>query len=169
MPLTETPYKGYIVENYFENLLPDNELIRQRIQTRFNAPSKKCFDLLSFIGRDCVGALQLLTKPIAKNIKKIQAYPMNNQSIANLLKHYQIAPLGMDKKFDFRISIAGAQEKTALLWHNNTWCLPQGTTPTTHIVKLPIGQIKHFGIDLSESVENEWLCLQNFICFRSFC
>ncbi|OGT41464.1 MAG: hypothetical protein A3F42_00475 [Gammaproteobacteria bacterium RIFCSPHIGHO2_12_FULL_37_34] len=30
MPLTEVPYKGYIVDRYFDNLLPDNELIRQR-------------------------------------------------------------------------------------------------------------------------------------------
>lgn len=48
MPLTEAPYKGAVVDAYFDNLLPDNELIRERIQTRFKSPSKKCFDLLSF-------------------------------------------------------------------------------------------------------------------------
>jgi serine/threonine-protein kinase HipA len=88
------------------------------------------------------------------------AVPISNQEIARLLKHYQIAPLGMDKNHDFRISIAGAQEKTALLWHQEKWCLPQGTTPTSHIIKLPIGHIKHANIDLSESIENEWLCLK---------
>lgn len=40
MPLTEIPYKGYIVDCYFDNLLPDNEFIRERIQNRFNASSK---------------------------------------------------------------------------------------------------------------------------------
>lgn len=160
MPLTEIPYKGYVVDCYFDNLLPDSELILERIQTRFNAPSKKCFDLLSFIGGDCVGALQLLTQPLTSNIKKIQGTLINNQAIAKLLKHYQTAPLGMDSKFDFRISIAGAQEKTALLWYDNEWYLPDGETPTSHIIKLPIGIIKHSGIDLSDSVENEWLCLK---------
>lgn len=160
MPLTEAPIKGLIVENFFDNLLPDSELIRERIQARFSAPSKKCFDLLSYIGADCVGALQLLTEPIIKNIQKIKATPINDNEIAKLLKHYKTAPLGMDREFDFRISIAGAQEKTALLWHQNKWCLPQGTTPTSHIIKLPIGQIKHAGIDLSESIENEWICLK---------
>src|SRR5438132_743838 len=72
MPLTEIPYKGYVVDCYFDNLLPDSELIRERIQARFNAPSKKCFDLLSFIGRDCVGALQLLTQSTVTNVKIIQ-------------------------------------------------------------------------------------------------
>lgn len=166
MPLTEAPYKGQVVNNYFENLLPDSELIRQRIQARFNAPSKKCFDLLSFIGGDCVGALQLLTQASVKNIKKIESQPIDDTTIAKLLKHYRTAPLGMDKEFSFRISIAGAQEKTALLWYQNKWHLPQGTTPTSHIIKLPIGYIKHSGIDLSESVENEWLCLQILSAFN---
>lgn len=160
MPLTEVPYQGSIVNNYFENLLPDSELIRERIQARFNTSSKKCFDLLSSIGGDCVGALQLLTQSRIDEIQQIQATPVSDHDIATLLKHYQTAPLGMDRSSDFRISIAGAQEKTALLWHQEKWCLPQGTTPTSHIIKLPIGYIKHAGIDLSQSIENEWLCLQ---------
>src|SRR5689334_18612797 len=77
MPLTEVPYKGHVVDYYFDNLLPDNELVLERIQARFKAPSKKCFDLLSFIGGDCVGALQLLTRSTTTNIKKIQANPID--------------------------------------------------------------------------------------------
>lgn len=42
---------------------------------------------------------------------------------------------------DFRISVAGAQEKTALLRIGNDWCIPKGITPTTHIIKLPIGEM----------------------------
>lgn len=160
MPLTDIPYKGQVVESYFDNLLPDSELIRKRIQARFNIPSNNCFDLLANIGVDCVGALQLLTEPKASNIKKIQANPIEASEISKLLKNYQTAPLGMDRRFDFRISIAGVQEKTALLWYQDHWHLPKGATPTTHIIKLPIGKIIHSGIDLSESIENEWLCLK---------
>ena len=54
--------------------------------------------------------------------------------------------------------MAGAQEKTAFLWHNNQWCLPLGSTPTTHLFKLPMGVIGEGQIDFSSSVENEWLC-----------
>ena len=160
MPLTEVPYKGHVVDCYFDNLLPDSDAIRKRIQARFNVSSNNCFDLLSYIGADCIGALQLLTQPSVTNVKKIQTTPLNDRAIAKLLKHYQSAPLGMDPKNDFRLSIAGAQEKTALLWHENKWFLPKGATPTSHIIKLPIGKIQHAGIDLSESVENEWLCLK---------
>ena len=58
----------------------------------------------------------------------------------------------------FRISMAGAQEKIALLYHDKKWKLPLATTPTTHILKPSMGLL-HNGIDLRTSVENEWLCL----------
>jgi len=72
------------------------------------------------------------------------------------------APLGLDAEDEFRISIAGAQEKTALLWHENRWKKPLGTTPTTHILKPLIGTIENSTgtIDLSNSVENEYYCLK---------
>lgn len=160
MPVSNIIYNDARVYNFFDNLLPDNQSIRERIQTRFAANTNTCFDLLSYIGVDCVGALQLLTHPEPLDIKEIQANPLDEHSIATLLKSYQTAPLGMDRNSEFRISIAGAQEKTALLWYQNQWYLPKNVTPTTHIIKLPIGYIKHAGIDLSESVENEWLCLK---------
>jgi serine/threonine-protein kinase HipA len=65
----------------------------------------------------------------------------------------------MSKDEDFRISIAGAQEKTALLKRRNKWYKPVGTTATTHIFKPQIGRLPN-GIDLSNSVENEYLCLK---------
>src|SRR3984885_4563140 len=45
---------------YFDNLLPDSQGIRDRIQARFATRSASTFDLLEAIGRDCVGAVQLL-------------------------------------------------------------------------------------------------------------
>lgn len=61
---------------------------------------------------------------------------------------------------EFRISIAGAQEKTALLWHNDCWQQPLGATPTTHMFKLPLGLIGNMQAGMHTSVENEWLCAQ---------
>jgi serine/threonine-protein kinase HipA len=64
----------------------------------------------------------------------------------------------------FRISIAGAQEKTALLRLGTAWHLPLGTTPTTpttHILKLPLGVVGGYHeLNMRDSVENEWPCAQ---------
>ena len=56
---SQEPYRDG-VEEFFDNLLPDNRQIRERIQRRFHAGSTGAFDLLTEIGRDCVGALQLM-------------------------------------------------------------------------------------------------------------
>jgi len=163
MPLQHQAYRGEVIYNFFDNLLPDNNQIRDRIQTRFKAPTSHPFDLLSAVGMDCVGAVQIVPGDEAPHdVRKIEGEPFNDAQIAQLLSNYRTAPLGMaeDDGEDFRISIAGAQEKTALLWKDGKWNRPLGTTPTTHIFKLPIGKIEHSGMDLSESCENEWLCLK---------
>jgi len=51
------------------------------------------------------------------------------------------------------------QEKTALFWDGRHWRKPVGTTPTTHIFKPQIGELPN-GIDLSNSVQNEFYCLK---------
>ncbi len=156
------PYRKGVTE-FFDNLLPDNRAIRERIQQRFGAASTGAFDLLQEIGRDCVGALQLLPEGHEPgNVRRIQAGRLTTGDVENILVNALTPGFGhraQDEDSDFRISLAGAQEKTALLWHKGAWHRPQGSTPTTHILKLPIGGNPQ-GIDLSTSVENEWLCAQ---------
>ena len=162
MPLSRTgqQYTGAVVKNYFDNLLPDNDKIRARLQQRFSTPSQSTFDLLAEIGRDCVGALQLLPDGESPGeIKQIDAEPVSENEIEQILINTPI--FGQHQSTvedDFRISIAGAQEKTALLFHHGQWFKPRGATPTTHILKLPIGRHGDHGIDLTMSVANEWLC-----------
>src|SRR5687768_9064545 len=48
------------VRSYFDNLLPDDARIRERLRVRYRTKSAQTFDLLEAIGRDCVGAVQLM-------------------------------------------------------------------------------------------------------------
>jgi len=142
--------------------LPDSKGIRQRIRQRFKAKSERAFDLLAEIGRDCMGAIQLTSdNRTAPDVRKIDGIPIDESGIVRLLINtVGGAALGrIEEDEDFRISLAGAQEKTALLRVDGQWMRPRGTTPTTHILKLPLGEGTQ-GIDLSTSVENEWLCAQ---------
>ncbi|MFB9998068.1 type II toxin-antitoxin system HipA family toxin [Providencia rustigianii] len=164
MPLQHQEYKGDEVYNFFDNLLPDNIEIRNRVVSRHQADSNQPFDLLSKIGQDSVGALQLVpAEQTVSNVKQIEYKRLSTKKLEKILTGYRAnIPLGMiDEVDDFRISIAGAQEKTALLNLDGHWYLPLNATPTTHIIKLPIGKIEShsYSIDLSESVENEYLCL----------
>jgi serine/threonine-protein kinase HipA len=157
-----TPLRGERVQNYFDNLLPDSEAIRRRIAARFKTASLEPFDLLKAIGRDCVGAIQLLGEDEhPERVDVIDGAVIGDDEIEQLLVRAVTAPgpgTHADDD-DFRISLAGAQEKTALLWHEGKWMRPHGATPTTHILKLPLGLVGNRKVDLSTSVENEWLCL----------
>jgi len=157
------PYRGSVVTDYFDNLLPDSDAIRRRLAQRHRTGGTGPFELLAALGRDCVGALQLLPEgdePTA--LHTIRGTPLDEAAIAALLRDATRAPpLGQhDDAGDLRLSIAGAQEKTALLRHRGQWLLPQGSTPTTHILKLPLGLVGNMRADMRTSVENEWLCAQ---------
>ena len=157
------PYRKGVTE-FFENLLPDNRSIRERIQQRFRAASTGAFDLLQEIGRDCVGALQVLQEDHPPtNVRAITSERLATRDVAQILAGSLNAGFGRAEPPDdtFRVSLAGAQEKTALLKHEGDWHRPTGATPSTHILKLPMGGNAQ-GIDLSTSVENEWLCAQMF-------
>ena len=155
-------YRGSLVSAYFENLLPDSSEIRRRIRVRYGAASSSTFDLLSEIGRDCVGAVQLLgADEEPAGLRRIEGRPIGESEIASVLNGLTAVGAGSELSSDeFRISLAGAQEKTALLYRDGRWMVPHGSTPTTHIVKLPLGRIGGLSLDMSRSVENEWFCLK---------
>ncbi|HKT96541.1 MAG TPA: type II toxin-antitoxin system HipA family toxin [Paraburkholderia sp.] len=162
------PLRGAVVADYFDNLLPDSERIRRRIAARYRTGGITPFELLAVLGRDCVGALQLLPAgetPVG--LESIEGKPLSEAAIARLLRDTTSAPPFAEHEpvDDLRLSIAGAQEKTALLWHRGRWLLPLGSTPTTHILKLPLGLVGNMRADMRTSVENEWLCAKIVAAF----
>ncbi|MEQ5872247.1 type II toxin-antitoxin system HipA family toxin [Sagittula sp. NFXS13] len=161
LPLRETPYRGEPVSAVFENLLPDSDKLRRLVAEKVGARGTDAFSMLSKIGHDCVGALQFIAgdNEAPDTIGKIEGETVNDAAIEKILNGLSQAPLGLASDDAFRISVSGAQEKTALLWHEGQWVKPHGATPTTHLIKTQIGKLPG-GIDLSDSVENEYYCLK---------
>lgn len=155
------PHRGPHVGAWFDNLLPDSKDIRERMARRYRTGSTDAFDLLAEAGRDCAGALQILPMgTVSAGLAPLEADPLTDAQVAALLRATttpQVMGIAGDDA-DLRISIAGAQEKTALLQVDGRWYLPRGATPTTHILKLPLGLIGGMKLDMRHSVENEWLC-----------
>ena len=162
--LQNLPLKGEKVLNYFDNLLPDSDAIRRRVAERFRTGSTDPFDLLKAIGRDCVGAVQILDEDeTPEGFNRIDGAPLSEEDIERHLVEtvsLQAFTAARDPDADFRISLAGAQEKTAFLWWKNQWHVPRGATPTSHIFKLPLGLMGGRQADFTTSVDNEWLCLR---------
>ncbi|CAB3965109.1 toxin HipA [Burkholderia cenocepacia] len=156
----DAPLRGERINHYFDNLLPDSDVIRRRLAARFGIATTEPFDLLAALGRDCVGAVQLLGEDdVPTGLDRIDGTPLSDDDVARVLDQASGVVVAAGDDDDFRLSLAGAQEKTALLFHDGRWMRPRGATPTTHILKLPLGLVGNKRADLTASVENEWLCL----------
>ena len=163
LPLREDAYRGAPVSAVFENLLPDSESCAGALQNG-SVPKGPMPTVCS---RPSVGIVSVRSSSLPMKSERgaaVEGDPVDDAAIEKLLRSLGQAPLGLSRDDDFRISVAGAQEKTALLWDGKRWRKPVGTTPTTHILKPQIGELPN-GIDLSNSVENEYYCLRLLAVF----
>jgi serine/threonine-protein kinase HipA len=162
LPLITSPYKGDKPRAYFENLLPDLMEVREFVAAKVHANSSDHFDLLMAIGHDCVGSLLITDKedPECFKDKTPTGTPLSDKQIGETIRNLKSQPLGMEYDIeDFRISLAGVQEKTALLYWENKWQRPIGVTPTTHIIK-PAMKFETSDLDMTTSVHNEYFCMK---------
>jgi serine/threonine-protein kinase HipA len=162
LPLQAAAWRGAAVNAVFDNLLPDSPAVRKQVAEKTGAKGTDPYSLLEEIGRDCIGAMQFLPDGLDIDTSgAIVAEDIGDAEIEALLANLARAPLGVDPDEGFRISIAGAQEKTALLFHEGRWKRPLGATPTTHILKPQLGRIPTASgeVDMSHSVDNEHYCL----------
>ncbi|MDD3293633.1 MAG: HipA N-terminal domain-containing protein [Geobacteraceae bacterium] len=130
MPLTQEPYTGDLVDNYFDNLLPDSQTIRNRIQARFSARSNRCFDLLWHVGRDCVGALQLFPEDIgAVDVRRVESAPLGESEIAETLRNYKPCPLAWAGIVIFAFLLPGHRKRPHFCGSTtdgvDRWALPR--------------------------------------------
>ena len=117
MPLSGRVWTGASVAGFFDGLLPDDPAVREKIASREHTDSAGTFDLLSAIGRDCVGALRFIPEGLDPGEPTKMTYrSVSDDEIAQRIASLRTTPLGIQAEDDdFRISIAGVQEKTAFL------------------------------------------------------
>ncbi|MCA9533097.1 MAG: HipA domain-containing protein [Myxococcales bacterium] len=166
IPLARATASGPAVQHFFAGLLPDRDDVRALLRRTLGARSERPFDLLAAMGRDCVGALELSEQPHPEppdpRHPRRLGQRLSRAQVAKRIQQLTDLPLGMAESDAFRLSLAGAQSKTALLLHERTWYAPEPPTPTTHILKPQMGalQVPRGQVAMHDSVENEWLCLR---------
>jgi serine/threonine-protein kinase HipA len=156
MPLAAREHGPSVVQAFLWGLLPDNEIVLGRWAKRFQVSARNAFALISHVGEDCAGGVQLVTP------ERLQVMRSGEEDEVEWLDESQIAKRLQLLRNDHaawrlprdigQFSLAGGQPKTALLLHNNRWAIPSGRVPTTHILKPPTG---HF----DGHSENEHFCL----------
>ncbi|EEV5890295.1 type II toxin-antitoxin system HipA family toxin [Escherichia coli] len=119
LPLQRGNITSDAVFNFFDNLLPDSPIVRDRIVKRYHAKSRQPFDLLSEIGRDSVGAVTLLpenetiTRPIMA-WEKLTIYPRHFLATAKVLRFPEVQMHEILSDFARMIPAALDNVKTSL-------------------------------------------------------
>ena len=156
MPLVVAEHGHARIDPWLWGLLPDNEAILARWGQRFHVSPRNAFALLSAVGEDGAGAIQLVRPDRVDNVLQEEDQQIEWLTEADIAE--RLCTLRQDQaawrmaRDAGQFSLAGAQPKTALLFDGQRWGVPSGPTPTTHILKPPID-----GLD--GHAENEHLCL----------
>ncbi len=152
LPLLNKPFKAPIVRHFFEQLLPQDTQFNTLLKAHFKTHTIEPFDLLKILGKECVGAIQLIPGRMNAFQKKMRFEPITDKEIATRLRAPQKYPLGLAATQDtFRHVLPGTHTKSAFLYYEDTWARPRSHTPTSHILKRPKD---HYAL------ENEWLSLK---------
>ena len=157
MPLQVAEHGPATVDAYLWGLLPDNSSILQRWATRFKVSARNAFALVSHVGEDCAGAVQIVRPERIDAMAKGRTAPiewLTDADLAERLRTLRVDPGAWRAPGDLgQLTLAGAQPKTALLFETGRWGVPSGHTPTTHILKPPSASLDGFA-------ENEHFCLE---------
>jgi len=157
MPLAEIAYPHKSIWPYLWNLLPENPNVLQRWAQQYHVSAGNPFKLLAQVGADVPGAVQFITPEHRLEVQSQQKPAIDWISVDELrerLNQLRDDSSALRRPGDIgRMSLPGAQAKTAFYWdrETNRWGVPGGRTPTTHIIKPCI-----LGFD--GLVENEHLC-----------
>ncbi len=157
MPMAQREHGDDRIRAYLEGLLPDNDWILRRWGTQFHVSARNPFALLAHVGEDCAGAVQFCHPDRAAQLQSAADPPvrwLDESEVAATLRELRTEnATGRGAADPGYFSLPGAQPKTALLHQDGRWGVPSGRTPTTHILKPPLGDLEGFA-------ENEHLCLR---------
>jgi serine/threonine-protein kinase HipA len=153
MPLAARHHAAKVVEPFLWGLLPDNDAILERWARRFQVSARSALALLQHVGEDCPGAVRILSSEHAHSDDRGGIDWLDENGVAARLRALRADVSAWRIPTDTgQFSLAGAQPKTALWFDGSRWGVPQGTTPTTHILKPGV-------VDRDGSAHNEHFCL----------
>lgn len=155
LPYRHSPYPKKPTEAFIEGLIPEGEAVRQALAREYELSSwKNPFTILEKIGLECAGAVQFIAPEELENCANNQGklIPLTQQ-LEQRLQRLESSPHKSWVMHRERWSLAGAQSKFALRFHDGQWCEATGAQPTTHIFKPGIH-------DLKDQALNEHLCLK---------
>ena len=161
LPLQREPFSPLRTRTFFNGLLPEG-FTRRAVAAWMRTDETDYISLLYGLGRECLGALRI---SLEEEAAKAAYEKLSLQEVKAL------AAEGAEKSAEIllqtHLSLTGASGKAGLYYYepDQTWYLPFGTAPSTHIVKQSHVRLKdivtneqlsqrtayYLGIDVPES------------------
>lgn len=140
MPTGLAPFDDHIVRPYLMGLLPDEEATRTSIGRVLGISGDNPFRLLSFLGRDCPGAVQIIGQETARSessSKQLIKLSEKDIEVKLAAAKTDAASAWTDELplSEGHWSLGGCQSKLALRKHGDAWYECTGDAATTHILK----------------------------------
>ncbi len=111
MPLGTPSYAPSRLVPFLEGLLPDRAEVREAWARRFGVSPRNAFALLSYVGRDCAGAVEFVARDQLDF--GTDTSPLSDDQIGQRLRDLARDPVGWQVAGE-RWSLAGAQSKFTL-------------------------------------------------------
>lgn len=156
LPVSKKTFTDKECHPYFGGLLPESDSIRKYLSKIFGINSNDDFALLQAIGQDCAGAITFhnLEEPIkAEKYIKLEYTSLTDAKLEKYIEKLHVKPFFMQADNDVRVSLAGYEDKSAVIVIDGKVCLPKNSTPTTHI-------LKSTNRDLDYKIINEYVCIK---------
>ncbi|WP_445767143.1 HipA domain-containing protein [Rheinheimera sp.] len=118
------------VQWLFDNLLPE-ETARELLAKAVKLPLSDAFGLLEAAGAESAGAITLLPPGQTPTAGSVE--PLSAEDLSSRIKALPKTPLNRAERK--RMSLAGAQHKMLVVYHDKQLFEPSGFFPSTHILK----------------------------------
>ncbi len=142
------------VRQFFENLLPEGDALDDA-SVAFQVTKANLIGLLSALGRETAGALSLRTEGASINEAMASRRHLPRSELSERIRDRHQVPFSVwDGKI--RLSIAGYQDKVAVLEDADSWYLVEGRDlASTHILKPEPAHAIFAGL-----TTNEFFCMR---------
>jgi len=133
LPLTEQIFTGDDVIAFFENLLPEGDVL-SFISQAAQISQGNIFGLLERFGGDTAGAFSILPEDM-KPTGEPHYLPVTPETIKAWFERSRGIPLDISGE-QARMSLSGAQDKmTVFIDDQGSFSIPLGAAPSSHIIK----------------------------------
>jgi serine/threonine-protein kinase HipA len=149
LPLERGGFDPAASRPFFEALLPEGA-IRDQIASQLKLAASDSFGLLTELGRDCAGALQVVESGRMSQTPHVEW--LEGSGLDHLIEEIPRHPLGIQRDDEhLRLSLAGVQSKAVLVRDaSGRFGRPLDGMPSTHILKPELQEAGYPGLAVNE-------------------